>query len=255
MPSWYRRECWKVLCDPPALEGSPYTCGRQTISRKDDRSIICPQDMSCSVCLIARRYEWGNRKCWKKSVAHSTPSGSSAQTRRVLNGWKCALGLSLWQAEWLAAALFPLPVTLSFRRHRLLTGPPSPQLQPRSPFTPHPSSFRRIQHQPGMSLNKISLSPRETVVRAHPIPGPARFIPLVQLFTCPCYVKARRVRLQLESEWTQGLHDCYLRSSPHLWIFLARYFLVGCQSLNYLVNNKSDSSSGQRNKNIFNNSS
>lgn len=253
MPSWYRRECWKVLCDPPALEGSPYTCGRQTISQKDDRSIICPQDMSCSVCLIARHYEWENRKCWKKSVAHGTLSGRSPQTRLILSGWKYARGLSLWQAEWLAASS-PVSAPCQTVIH-LLTGPPSSQLLPRSPFTLHPSSFRMIQDQPGMSLNKISLSPRETVVRAHGTPGTTRFIPLVQLLTCPCYVKARRVCLPLEPERTQGFHDCYLQSLPHLWIFLVRYFLVGFQSLNYLVNNKSDSSNGQRNKNTFNNNS
>lgn len=119
MPWWYRRECWKVSCDLPALEGSPYTCGRQTVFQKDNISIIWPQDMSCSVCLIARGHEWQNRKCWKKSVAHSALSGRPPQARLVPNRWKSAQCLSLWQAEWLAMALFLFPVTLSFGCHHL----------------------------------------------------------------------------------------------------------------------------------------
>ena len=119
-----------------------------------------------------------------------------------------------WQAEWLAASS-PVSAPCQTVIH-LLTGPPSSQLLPRSPFTLHPSSFRMIQDQPGMSLNKTSLSPRETVVRAHGTPGTTRFIPLVQLLTCPCYVKARRVCLPLEPERTQEFHDCYLQSLPHL---------------------------------------
>lgn len=75
MPGWYRGECWKVSCDLLTLEGSPSTCGRQTIFQRYDISIICPQDMSCSVCLMARGYEWQNRKCWKASAAWGTVPG------------------------------------------------------------------------------------------------------------------------------------------------------------------------------------
>lgn len=83
MPSWYIKDCWKVSCDLLALEGSPYTCGRQTIFQRYNISIICPQDMRGSVCLVARGYEWQNRKCWKKLVAHSTLYGRRPQARLI----------------------------------------------------------------------------------------------------------------------------------------------------------------------------
>lgn len=148
MPSWYRRECWRVSCDLPALEGSLYTCGRQTIFQRYDISVICPQDMSCSVCLIARGYDWLNRKCWKKSAAHSTPPGRPPQAR-LIPGWVeiCTVLVTV-AGRAAAVALFLFPVTLSFRCHHLQAGQHGSRLQPRSPLTRHPSAVQKAPTQP-----------------------------------------------------------------------------------------------------------
>lgn len=182
MPSWYRRECWRVSCDLLALEGNLYTCGRQTIFQRYDISIICPQDTSCSVCLIARGYDWLNRKCWKKSQYTAHRLAGCPRPGSFPAGWKSAQCLSLWQAEWL---LWPCFCSLSHCRSGAITcwqGNTALDYSPGLHSHHIPLLFRKLPHSQ-TQFNKISPSQGSLVVRPALLLAPRTPFPKVQPFT------------------------------------------------------------------------
>lgn len=173
-----------MLCDPPALEGSPIHLWKT--NNFSERWQIHHPDVWCvfSVCLIAERYEWENRKCWKKSVAHSTPGWLSPD--QAHSQWmEICTGPVTVASRGLAAACF---CSLSDCHSGAITCWSGHLVLNYSPGL----HSHCIHHHSGwstptghVSKQNIPVS-REAVVRAHPIPGPDRFIPLGQLFTCPC---------------------------------------------------------------------